>query len=86
MTESFVVAIGKPTSQSCSMLADQSLHIISYELQSLFICSIFFFCSAPQDKGLDTQGEFSQWWQSNLDPKAKAASVKGMKVRYNLAW
>ncbi|CAN0262146.1 unnamed protein product [Ectocarpus sp. 12 AP-2014] len=33
-----------------------------------------------QDKGLDTQGEFSRWWQSNLDPKANAASVKGMKV------
>lgn len=34
----------------------------------------------PQDKGLDTQGEFSRWWQSNLDPEANAASVKGMKV------
>lgn len=33
---------------------------------------------------MDTQGEFSQWWQSNLDPEANVAAVKGMKVRQPL--
>ena len=35
---------------------------------------------AGQDKGLDTEGSFDQWWKNNLDPETILVSIKEMKA------
>lgn len=43
--------------------------------------SVCLFCSLVQDKGLDTEGKFREWWRYNVDPDAMAEKLSSMKAR-----